>query len=236
MPNIISKSKRHQPPGFEILYEDRDVIVGSKEFNVLTVKAKWNREQTVHAALNRYVRKGNSRSHKCVFVVHRLDQHTSGVLIFAKSPQAQIFLKDDWKHTEKIYYAVVHGRLAEKKGTFSSYLAEDEDYVVASVKDPKKGKLAKTAYEVVREANNCSMVKIRLLTGRKNQIRVHFAEAGHPVVGDAKYGRKSSHKRLALHAQSITFTHPFSKERVTVESPLPEYMENLVANLKERKG
>ncbi len=221
--------KKYQPKGFEILYEDRDVIVGNKAPGVLTVAALWNKEKTVHAALNQYVRKGNSKSRKCVYVVHRLDQDTSGVLIFAKTEQAQNVLKDHWKTTAKTYYAIVHGRLAEKAATLSSYLLEDDDYVMHSTSDKKQGKLSYTAYAVLKETAKYSLVKIDLLTGRKNQIRVHFADLGHPLVGDAKYGREGTKDgRLALHSQSISFKHPFSGERLTFAARVPEYFRGLV--------
>lgn len=222
-------SRKHQPKGFEILFEDRDVIVGNKAAGSLAVAALWNKEDTVHAALNTYVRKGNARSKKCVFVVHRLDQATSGVMIFAKTREAQIFLKDNWSTTKKIYYAVVHGRLARKSGTISSRLVEDEDYVMRSTTDNAEGKLAHTAYTVVRETDKFSLLRIALLTGRKNQIRVHFADLGHPVVGDDKYGKSDPmHKRLALHSWSVSFTHPFSGKRLTFTAPVPEYFTALV--------
>src|SRR3989338_8657339 len=108
--------KKYQPAGYEILYEDRDIIVGNKAAGFLTVRALWNKDQTIHAALNSYVRKGSSKSRKCVYVVHRLDQDTSGVLIFAKSEAAQIFLKGNWKNTTKAYYAVVCGHMKKKSG------------------------------------------------------------------------------------------------------------------------
>lgn len=229
-------SRKHQPKGFEILHEDRDLIVGNKAAGALAVAALWNKEDTVHAALNAYVRKGNARSKKCVFVVHRLDQATSGVMIFAKTEQAQIFLKDNWSTTKKIYYAIVHGRLARKSGTISSRLIEDEDYVMRSTSDSAKGKLAHTAYAVVKETDKFSLLKIDLLTGRKNQIRVHLADLGHPVVGDDKYGKSDPlpkgayrrHKRLALHSQSVSFTHPFSGKRLTFTAPVPEYFTSLI--------
>jgi len=222
-------SRKHQPQGFEILYEDRDVIVGNKAAGSLAVAALWNKEDTVHAALNTYVRKGNARSRKCVFVVHRLDQATSGAMIFAKTGPAQIFLKDNWTTTKKIYYAVVPGRLARKSGTISSHLIEDEDYVMRSTADSAKGKLAHTTYTVIKETGNFSLLKIDLLTGRKNQIRVHLADLGHPVVGDDKYGKSDPrHKRLALHSRSISFTHPFSGKRLTFTAPVPEYFTRLI--------
>ena len=221
--------RRHQPKGFEILHEDRDVIVGNKAAGSLAVAALWNKEDTIHAALNTYVRKGNARSRKCVFVVHRLDQATSGVMIFAKTEQAQIFLKDNWTTTKKIYYAIVHGRLAQKSGTISSHLIEDEDYVMRSTTDSAKGKLAHTAYAVIKETDKFSLLKIDLLTGRKNQIRVHLADQGHPVVGDDKYGKGDpGHKRLALHSQSFSFIHPFSGKRLTFMAPVPEHFTKLI--------
>ena len=226
MPELKKVPKRFQPKGFEILYEDRDLIIGNKSPGYLSVAAKWNRETTVHAALNQYVRKGNACSRNCVYVVHRLDQDTSGVLVFAKSEAAQTFLKDNWRSAQKIYYAVVHGHPKEKSGTVTSYLQEDEEYMMHS-NQAGEGKLAKTAYTIVKEEGKYSLLKIDLLTGRKNQIRIHLAELGHPVVGDAKYGKKGA-ERLALHAQSITLTHPFSKKRLTVEAPLPEYFERLM--------
>jgi len=229
MPPPRKIPKKYQPAGYEILYEDRDIIVGNKAPGYLTVRALWNKDQTIHAALNDYVRKGNSKSRQCVYVVHRLDQDTSGMLIFAKSEKAQINLKDDWKNTTKIYYAIVHGRMKQKFGIISSYLMEDDDYVVHSTNDSTNAKLAHTQYEVVKEAAKFSLVKINLLTGRKNQIRVHFAEEGHPVVGDSKYGGSGrAYPRLMLHSHSISFIHPFSKTRLSFEAPMPEYFTALI--------
>lgn len=221
--------KKHRPPGFDILHEDQDVIVGAKQAGFLTVAALWNKTDTIHGALLTYVRKGSVHSKKEVFVVHRLDQGTSGVLVFAKSQSAQQFLKNDWKNTEKFYYAIVQGQLKEKQGLFSSYLSEDEDYYVHSSKDDKQGKLAQTEYQVVHEKNNMSLLKIKLLTGKKNQIRVHLAEAGHPILGDEKYGKKNKNmKNLMLHAFSIEFTHPFKKNRLRIQADVPVYFRNIM--------
>jgi RluA family pseudouridine synthase len=230
MPTMKKIPKKYQPKGFEIIYEDRDIIVGNKAAGFLTVAALWNKENTIHSALNQYVRKGSAKSRKCVYVVHRLDQDTTGVLVFAKTEQAQIFLKDHWKSTAKTYYAVAHGRFAQKSGTISSYLVEDEEYVMHSTSDGSKGKLSHTAYSVLQETDKFSLLKIDLLTGRKNQIRVHLADAGHPVAGDAKYGKSDARdRRLALHAQSISLTHPFNGKRLTFEVPVPEYFNALMA-------
>ncbi len=227
MPAVKKIPKRHHPKGFEILHEDRDIIVGNKAAGFLTVSAKWEREKTIHQALNLYVRKGNSRSSKCVYVVHRLDQGTSGVLIFAKTEPMQMALKDNWKRTVKTYYTIVQGRLQKKSATISSYLTEDEDYVIHSSQDSVKGKLSHTEYEVIKEAGKFSLLKINLLTGRKNQIRVHMAEQGTPIVGDAKYG-KGKNPYLLLHAASLAFDHPFSHERLTIVAQVPDYFRQVV--------
>lgn len=159
--------KKYQPKGFDILHEDIDLIMGKKTPCLLTVAAKWDSENTVHNVLNQYVRKGNPRSNKCVYVVHRLDQATSGVLIFAKTEAVQQFLKDNWKTTVKNYYAIVHGKLEKKSGTISSYLSEDEDYVVHSSKHAEDGKLAITEYTVLKETDKFSLLKSILLQARK---------------------------------------------------------------------
>jgi RluA family pseudouridine synthase len=227
---VIKKvPKKYQPKGFEILHEDRDLIVGIKAPGFLTVGAMWERVNTIHNALNEYVRKGNPKSRNCVYVVHRLDQGTSGVLIFAKNEYVQNFLKDNWKSTVKTYYAIVHGKVEPKAGTISSYLTEDEDYVMHSSSDSSTGKLAETEYVVLKQTDRFSLLKINLLTGRKNQIRVHLADEGHPVVGDIKYGALApKHKDLALHSASIEFTHPHSKERMKFTAQPPIYFKKLV--------
>lgn len=220
---------KYQPKGFHILHEDRDVIVGNKSPGILTVGAMWEKENTVHNILNQYVRKGNSRSRACVFVVHRLDQATSGALIFAKTEEVQQYLKNNWKTTVKTYFTIVHGHLKKKSDTIESYLTEDEDYRVHSSKSSDKGVLAQTQYEVLHETGSFSLLKVNLLTGKKNQIRVHMAELGHPIVGDSKYGKETGkYRNLALHSASLEFTHPFNKKRVLVKAKVPDYFKQLV--------
>ena len=221
--------RKYQPKGSHILHEDRDVIVGNKSPGILTVGAMWEKENTVHNLLNQYIRKGNSRSRACVFVVHRLDQATSGALIFAKTEEVQQYLKNNWKSTVKTYYTIVHGHLKKKADTIESYLSEDEDYHVHSSKDSEKGVLAQTQYEVIQETGSYSLIKVNLLTGKKNQIRVHMAGLGHPIVGDVKYGKSTDKfKNLALHSASLEFTHPFSKKRILVKAKVPAYFKELV--------
>ncbi|WP_413580705.1 RluA family pseudouridine synthase [Bdellovibrio sp. HCB288] len=221
--------KKYQPKGFEILHDDLDIIVGSKSPGILTVAAKWERENTVHGLLNQYVRKGNPRSTKVVHVVHRLDQATSGVLIFAKTEEVMNKLKDNWKSFNKTYYTIVHGKLDKKSGTIQSYLSEDEDYVVHSSQNSDDGKLAVTEYTVMKETDKFSLLKINLLTGKKNQIRVHMAELGHAVVGDTKYGKpQSPFKNLFLHSAELEFNHPHSGKRISFKARVPAYFKNLI--------
>ena len=221
---------KYRPRGFDILYEDRDLIIGNKAAGFLTVAALWEKQKTIHGALTSYIRKGSLHSKKELYVVHRLDQATSGVLIFAKTQKAQEFLKDNWKNTVKTYYAVVLGILEQKEGLLKSFLVEDENYRVSSVADSQKGKLAMTEYKVVKEEAKISLLKINLLTGKKNQIRVHFSDAGHPIVGDDKYGKKSktNGKNLLLHAHSIEFTHPFSGQRMCIKAEVPHYFKEAI--------
>ena len=186
---------------------------------------------TAYYKLTDYVRKGNSKSRNRIFIVHRLDQSTSGVLVFAKNEEAKFRLQSQWKDTEKKYVAVVYGQLAKKEDVISSYLAENKAYVVYSTKDTAKGKLAHTAYKVLKESRQFSLLEINLLTGRKNQIRVHLADKGHPVVGDGKYGKsKDGFRRLALHAKSISFNHPVNGRRMTFDARVPNYFNELVEN------
>lgn len=221
--------KKYQPEGFEILHEDPDIIVVNKYAGTLSVAALWNKDNTVHSALNTYVRKGNPKSSKCVYVVHRLDQATSGIMVFAKTDQVQLFLKNNWTQFDKTYFAITNGHFKSKSGIIESYLTEDEDYHIHSSKIDTTGKLARTQYEVVAEFNDFSLVKVKLLTGKKNQIRVHFAENKAPIVGDAKYGVKSTkHKNLMLHSGSLEITHPFKKERICFTAPPPEYFMRLL--------
>jgi len=220
--NIKKPSKKHQPRGLSILYDDSAILVVEKVSGLLTMSNERVRERTVYYLLTNYVRKGNSKSRNRIFIVHRLDRDTSGVLVFAKTAEAKRFLQDQWQGFSKKYYAVIQGTIAEKEGVISSYLAENAVHKMYSVQDPNKGKLAKTGYKVLRESKNYSLVEIELLTGRKNQIRVHFSDKGCPVAGDKIYGEKRSDiRRLALHAGSLTILHPTTKEPMTFDTKIP---------------
>lgn len=225
-------SKKYQPKGLEILHEDKDIIVVVKSAGLLTIGTDREKTRTAYFLLNDYVRKGNSKSRNRVYVVHRLDKDTSGVLVFVKSEQARNFLQDNWTSTEKHYLAIVHGRLTSKEGTISSYLLENNAQRVYSTRDTAIGKLSHTAYKVLEESKRFSLVDIHLLTGRKHQIRVHFAEKGHPIAGDRKYNNKDkTSKHLALHARSISFSHPFTHKPITFDTGIPKDFIRLLRKL-----
>ena len=225
----MSKKKHptrgHLPKGLTLLYEDKDILVVDKPAGMLTMGTDTRKTGTAYYLLTDYVKKGAAKSRNRIFIVHRLDQWTSGVLLFAKSEDVKERLKDQWKQTEKKYLAVVHGLWAVKEGVLSSYLAENKAYVVYSTKDPEKGKLAQTAYKVLQEIGPFSLLGITLLTGRKNQIRVQMADCKHPVVGDRKYGKTGGDgfDHLLLHAKSISFAHPVTGVPLTFEAKVPTY-------------
>lgn len=223
---IIDMKSKFLP--FEIVYEDRDVIAIDKPAGLLTTHTKLvgrvAREQqpTAENFLNAYVRKGQAKSSKHVALVHRLDRETSGVMMFAKDDRLAEAIRLRWNElTEKTYVATVEGVIGEEAGAFESYLREDPDgYRVRSVPvrpgetPPKGAKFSRTEWCRRGATATTTEVEVRLKSGRKNQIRVHFSEAGHPVVGDVKYGAKKA-ARLCLRAVKLVFTHPFTGRRLT---------------------
>jgi RluA family pseudouridine synthase len=223
------KSSKHQPKGLTILYEDNHILIADKSEGLLTIGTEKEKQKTAHFLLNDWVKKGNERSKNRVFIVHRLDRETSGILVLAKNEAAKYFLQENWKDFSKKYYAVVMGTLKEKEGEIRSYLFENAAFRVYSVNDPAKGKLAVTAYKVVKETAKHTLLEVTLLTGRKHQIRVHLAEKGHPVAGDKIYGQQEKGiKRLALHAYSLTLRHPITQKDLTFETPLPQFFKTMV--------
>jgi tRNA pseudouridine32 synthase/23S rRNA pseudouridine746 synthase/23S rRNA pseudouridine1911/1915/1917 synthase len=186
--------------------------------------------RTAYFILTDYVRKGHSKSRNRIFIVHRLDRETSGILIFAKTVAAKLHLQQRWDTTEKKYLAVVHGRMEKETEIISTYLAENKTHLVYSTSDRNRGRLARTAYRVFKQTKDFALLEIDLLTGRKHQIRVHLADIGHPVVGDTKYGNNRGHRNLALHAHSLSVTHPFTGERLTFQTAAPAYFKQLLGS------
>ncbi len=209
----------------KILFEDEHLVVLEKPEGLLSVATDFHDEYTAHMILKRRRHPGR------VFPVHRLDRETSGVMIFAYTESVRDSLKEQFekRSIEKIYTAIVHGKVPEKTGTWESYLKEDGNYFVSSTLAEKMGKLAITYYDVVAQNSRYTCLKLKLQTGRKNQLRVHCSESGFPIVGDKKYGSASSPiKRLCLHAQSIWFTHPVLGKRMHFEVLQPEGFYRLV--------
>jgi RluA family pseudouridine synthase len=224
-------SNRRLARGLVILYEDEDILVVDKPAGLLTVGTDSEKSRTAYFILTDYVRKGSARSRHRIFIVHRLDRETSGVLVFAKSEEAKLRLQEQWQETEKKYLAVVHGQCKKRSETITTYLAENKAHVVYSTSDPAKGKLSHTAYRVLRQTKDFALLEVDLLTGRKNQIRVHLAGIGHPIVGDRKYGRRSESGELALHARTIYFKHPTNGEQLAFSAKAPGHFRKLVGTI-----
>ncbi len=222
-------SKKHQPKGLEILYEDHDIIVVDKISGLLSIGTERDKQNTAHFFLNNYVKRGNPKSKERVFIVHRLDRDTSGILVFARTEKAKFFLQENWSNFKKKYITVVLGNLQEKEGVIESYLTENKMYKVYSTKDSAIGKFAKTGYRVMKETEKYSLLEIELFTGRKNQIRVHLSDKKHPIVGDKVYGKSDKAvKRLALHSYSLTLIHPYTHKEMTFETGIPKFFNNLM--------
>ncbi len=216
--------------GIEILYEDKDIVVINKPEGLLSVATAFDKTTTAHCILKR-------RFHsQIVYPVHRLDRETSGVMVFAYSQRAKEHLKELFFHHDigRTYFAIVENRIEEKNGSWKSYLIEDATYYVKSTSSSEKAKLAITHYEVAGVSDHFSFLRLKLQTGRKNQIRVHCKEAGFPIVGDQKYGALTNPlERLGLHAETLIFTHPDTKKTMHFEAPLPASFKHFMHKAKQ---
>jgi len=215
------------PVGLTILHEDTDVIVVLKGNGLLTVATERDRENTAQAFLNTYL---GARREERIQVVHRLDRETSGVLVFAKNFHAREQLKEQFAaHTvDRLYIAVIEGHIDPPAGTIRSYLIERKDLKMQSVDAHPDAKLAVTHYRTIATSPQYSMLEVRLETGRKNQIRAHLSEAGHPVVGDQIYGSTVNPLgRLGLHAKLLGFAHPATGKKMVFTSAVPKSFRDL---------
>ncbi|MBE6312843.1 MAG: RluA family pseudouridine synthase [Bacteroidales bacterium] len=215
-------------PYVRIVFEDKYLIVVEKREGILTNGPAVAKE-TVQTVLNRYFRQSNQRC--SAHVVHRLDRETSGLLVFAKDKKTELIFEEDWKGyvTDRRYVAVVSGVLENPQGTVRSWLKDNKAYVTYSSPTDNGGKLAITHYKTLRHTDDFSLVELKLDTGRKNQIRVHMQDLGHPVVGDPKYGGvPSAMNRMALHAYRLCFTHPVTHEELKFETDMPSSFHKLV--------
>jgi 23S rRNA pseudouridine1911/1915/1917 synthase len=225
--------------GYRVVYRDDHVVVVDKGPEVLSVPSALREEDSLLERLLETERARGVRRPTLV-AVHRLDRDTSGLLLFARSAAAAAGLKEQFaaRAVERRYLAVVDGRIEADQGRFESRLVEDPRTLkVRTSRRAGEGREAVTEYRVTERLPQATVVTVRLGTGRKNQIRVHFAEARHPLVGDRRYGRPSPLiGRTALHAMSLAFTHPASGLRVSYQSPLPADLRRLLRRLRSRPG
>lgn len=212
-----------------IIFEDEYIIVIDKGYGLLSMATKNEKAETAYRIISDYVKTNDPEGH--IFIVHRLDRDTSGVMIFAKRQRIQEMLQRNWNDAviERKYMAVVEGTLTPEAGLIKSYLKENAALQVYSTQNPEEGQLAITRYKTVTGNGRFSLVEVQLETGRKNQIRVHMHDLGHPIIGDRKYGSNSNPiGRVALHAASLRFKHPITGQMLHFESNLPEKFEYIV--------
>lgn len=187
-----------------IIYEDKEILVVEKEPHLLTIATEKRETRTLYNEASTYVKKQFPKNK--IFIVHRLDKDTSGLVIFAKNPNKKTMLQNNWSNVKREYLCIVEGHLPKKKDILKSYLTESKTLEVYCTNDKTKGKLAITEYEVLKTTSKYSLLKINIKTGRRNQIRVQLASIGNPIIGDKKYGSESNPlKRLGLHANLIEY-------------------------------
>lgn len=210
-------------PRIKVVYEDDHVIVIHKGYGLLSVPTESHRkEENAFDILKNYIKAQDPR--RRLYIVHRLDRDTSGLMMFAKSEEAQDVLRHNWNNIilERLYVAVLEGYLEEDHGYVKSRLTENSQFVVYSTDEPDEGRIAVTHYDVLERGRGYTLAQFSLDTGRKNQIRVHAHDLGHPITGDRKYGAKHSPiHRLALHARTLRFAHPITRKDMNFSTPIP---------------
>jgi len=222
-----------KPP---IIYEDDEIIVINKPSGLLSIASDKEKGKTAYRMVTDYVQRDNA--HNRIFVVHRLDEDTSGVLMFSKNAKLQEAFQNKWNDLVKDrgYYAICDGVFTEKEGTVKSYLKTNSLQLMYSSNDKKNGKLSITHYKVMKENENYSLLDVHIDSGRKNQIRVHMGDLGHNVIGDDKYGEPTNPiKRLGLHAYSLEIVHPITKKLLKFKANMPVIFNDVFKMPKEEK-
>lgn len=205
----------------DIIYEDKELVVVNKPYGLLSVSTLKEKEKTMYHLVSEYVKKNNPKNK--IYVVHRLDKDTSGILIFSKSEKLRDAMQEKWNDIviTRGYIAIVEGNVKKESGTIKSYLKEGKNLKVYST-NKKDGKEAITHYKKIDSNNMYSLLEIKLDTGRKNQIRVHMNEIGYSIIGDTKYGSKSNPiKRMGLHSNILEFIHPITNKKMHFETKTP---------------
>ncbi|MFM2169346.1 MAG: hypothetical protein RIS79_3717 [Verrucomicrobiota bacterium] len=215
------------PPGLKILHEDSSILVVEKPAGWLTIAKDSGKGRNIYSVLTDHVRSVTPKLR--VWIVHRLDRETSGLIVFAKTEDAKQTLQQNWQDFEKRYLAVTEGIPAKPQGTFRSHLDESNPLRVYSAAPSEDTREAVTHYRVLKSHQGRALVELNLETGRRHQIRVQLSDARCPVLGDFRYGAKSDPaKRLALHASQLIFDHPDDGRKLRFESPLPKNLAALV--------
>jgi len=228
---ILKKAAVQKSPALRklaILFEDDSIIVIDKSSGLLSVSTDKETGETAFSILKGYVKAKNYNAQ--LYVVHRLDRDTSGVMMFSKSREIQQQLQNNWEEviTKRIYYAVVEGNVQVDKGEIISWLKENKALKVYSSKVEGDGQKAVTHYRVLRRKAGYTLLEVELETGRKNQIRVHCQDLGHSIAGDRKYGAQTDPlRRLALHAGILEFPHPLTGKLLHFETPVPPQFEKM---------
>ena len=216
-------------PKLKVIFEDQYLIVVEKKEGLLTVTTGKSDETTAFSILKNYVKKASPQNR--IYVVHRLDRETSGVIMFAKTREIQLALQENWHRviTRRVYVALVEGKVEKPEDTIVTWLTENEKSLkIHSSKVDNGGQQAVTHYRTIKTNDKFSLLEVELETGRKNQIRVHMQDIGHPIVGDKKYGSEVSPiGRVGLHARVLAFIHPMSLENVTFETQVPKKFSSL---------
>ena len=215
----------------DIVYEDKSIIVVNKPSHLLTISTDNEKEKTLFHKVLMYEKRKNKNNK--VFIVHRLDKDTSGLVLFSKDEKLKYKLQNNWdKEAKRGYVAIVHGKTKDKE-TLKSYLAETKTLMVYST-DEKNGKLAITEYEKIKENKKFTLLKIKIKTGRKNQIRVQLSDNNNPIIGDKKYGKDKFDplRRLCLHANYLEIVHPVTNKKMVFETEIPKEFISFMEGIK----
>ncbi len=217
------------PEGLKVVFEDEAILVVEKPAGLLTVASETERETTVYACLTDYIRAAPGKGRNRLWIVHRLDRETSGLLILAKTEEVKEALQGNWTAVEKHYMAVVEGVPPKKEDLLISFLDESQPHkVFASVPGPETRE-ARTHYRTLKSGVGRTLLDVKLDTGRRHQIRVQLSSVGCPIVGDEKYGAKTNPaRRVALHASKLQLAHPLTQAALEFELPLPDALASLV--------
>lgn len=211
----------------KIVYEDKYLLIINKPNNLLTISNDKESENTLFHKVYLYIKRKNKNNK--IFIVHRLDFDTSGLIVFAKSEKIKNILQDNWDKVIRKYIAIVEGKIDKTSGTIKSYLKSTKTNLVYSSNDSKNGKLAITLYKNILSNNKYTLLDIDIKTGRKNQIRVHLNDIGYPILGDKKYNNyKTKAKRMYLHAYYLEFNHPITNELLKIELDVPNDFLNII--------